>query len=140
MKMLTLNKTFSDLMRSDFDSVLNDSLFERTLGSRNPLLNISDSEKEITVELVIPGFKKDDLEVSLDDSLLTIKGKKSAESKNESGKYLKKEFTAQEFSRTFRVDSNIDQESITSKLEDGILRIQIPKAKKVESKKTISIC
>lgn len=140
MKMLTLNNTFSDLLRSDFESLFNDNWATKSYGSRSPLLNISESEKEITVDLVIPGFKKSDLEISLDNSLLTVKGKKSSESKTESEKYLRKEFSAQEFSRTFRVDSSIDQESITSKLEDGILRIQIPRAKKVETKKVISIC
>lgn len=140
MKMLTSNNLLSDLFRSDFDTVFNDSVLSSYFGNRNPLLNISDNEKEISVEMVIPGFKKNELEISLDNNLLTVKGKKSSDKEEKKTKYLRREFNAQEFVRTFRVDQNVDQESISSTLEDGILTILIPRAKKVESKKVISIC
>lgn len=138
--MLTTNNLFSDLFRSDFETALNDSLLNPSFGNRNPLLNISENEKEVSVEMVIPGYKKSELEISLDNNLLTVKGKKGSDKESKNGKYLRREFSAQEFTRTFRVDPNVDQESISSKLEDGILTIQIPRAKKVESKKMISIC
>jgi len=140
MKMLNTKNSLSDLLRSDFDAVFNDSFLNPFNGYQNPLTNIYESEKEVTVEMVIPGHKKSDLEISIENNILTVKGKKGAGPETDNGKYLKREFTAQEFSKSFRVDPNVGDESIASKLEDGILKIQIPRAKKIENKKMITIC
>lgn len=142
--MLTTKNSLSDLLRSDFEAVFNDS-FLHPFGSpfngqRSPLTNISEKDNEVKVNLVIPGYKKSDLEISLENQILTVKGKKSAATEDDNGKYTKREFSTQEFSKSFRIDPNVGDESITSKLEDGILTIQIPRAKKTESKKMISIC
>lgn len=128
-----------DLLRSDFETVFNDSWMQPYYGNKNPLMNISEKEEEILVELAIPGFKKTDLEISIENSLLTVRGKKQAKSETEKTKYSKKEFLTQEFVRAFRIDPALNQESIASKLEDGILTINIPRTKKAESKKLISI-
>lgn len=138
--MLTSKTSLSDLLRSDFETVFNDSFLNPLNGYRTPLTNISEKENDITVEMVIPGYKKSDLEISLENHLLTVKGKKNAGAEGESGKYIKKEFSTQEFSKSFRIDPSVSDESIASKLEDGILTIQIPRAKKIESKKMITIC
>jgi len=137
--MLTFNNALADLFRSDFQTVMNESLRNPYHFSKNPLMNISDTEKEVEIQMVVPGLKKSEIEVSLDNNLLTVTAKtdKQPEGKNE--KYLRKEFETQSFVKSFRIDSNIDQESILSKLEDGVLTIQIPKTKKKETKKLISI-
>lgn len=140
MKMLTSKNSLSDLLRSDFETVFNDSFLNPFNGYRTPLTNISEKENEIIVDMIIPGFKKSDLEISLENNILTVKGKKNVNAESEIGKYLKKEFSTQEFSKSFRIDPSVSDESIASKLEDGILTIQIPRAKKIESKKMITIC
>lgn len=140
MKILNSKNPLSDLLRSDLETVFNDSFLNPFNGYRTPLTNISEKGKEITVEMVIPGYKKSDLEISLENNILTVKGKKNAGAESESGKYLQKEFSTQEFSKSFRIDPSVSDESIASKLEDGILTIQIPRAKKIETKKMIAIC
>lgn len=139
MKHLNPKPSVFDLLRSDLETAFNDSFLNPYFASQSPLVNIHEGEKEVQLEMAIPGFKKSDLEISLDNCILTIKGKKQSENQTENTKTTRKEFVNREFTRSFKIDPSLHDESITSKLEDGILTIQIPRANKVESKKKISI-
>ncbi len=102
-------------------------------------------EKDEGYELVVdlPGFKKDEIEVQLENGYLTISAAKELD-KDESdknGKYLRQERYAGSMSRSFYVGEGITEEDIHGKFENGILKLDIPKAeaKRVEQKKHIAI-
>ena len=102
-------------------------------------------EKDEGYELVVdlPGFKKDEIEVQLENGYLTISAAKELD-KDESdknGKYLRQERYAGSMSRSFYVGEGITEEDIHGKFENGILKVDIPKAeaKRVEQKKHIAI-
>ena len=102
-------------------------------------------EKDEGYELVVdlPGFKKDEIEVQLENGYLTISAAKELD-KDESdknGKYLRQERYAGYMSRRFYVGEGITEEDIHGKFENGILKLDIPKAeaKRVEQKKHIAI-
>ena len=102
-------------------------------------------EKDEGYELVVdlPGFKKDEIEVQLENGYLTISAAKGLD-KDESdknGKYLRQERYAGSMSRSFYVGEGITEEDIHGKFENGILKLDIPKAeaKRVEQKKHIAI-
>ena len=102
-------------------------------------------EKDEGYELVVdlPGFKKDEIEVQLENGYLTISAAKELD-KDESdknGKYLRQERYAGSMSRSFYVGEGIIEEDIHGKFENGILKLDIPKAeaKRVEQKKHIAI-
>ena len=96
---------------------------------------------EVVIDL--PGFKKDEIEVQLENGYLTISAAKGLDKDetDKQGKYLRQERYAGSMSRSFYVGEDITEEDIHGKFENGILKLDIPKveAKKVEQKKHIAI-
>ena len=100
-----------------------------------------DGSYELDVDL--PGFKKDEVTVDLQDGYLTISAAKALD-KDESdqkGKFLRQERYAGSMSRTFYVGDNLTQQDIQAKFEDGILKISVPKTahKELPKHSTITI-
>ena len=102
-------------------------------------------EKDEGYELVVdlPGFKKDEIEVQLENGYLTISAAKGLDKDetDKNGKYLRQERYAGSMSRSFYVGEGITEEDIHGKFENGILKLDIPKeeVRKVEQKKRIAI-
>ena len=102
-------------------------------------------EKDEGYELVVDllGFKKDEIEVQLENGYLTISAAKGLDKDetDKNGKYLRQERYAGSMSRSFYVGEGITEEDIHGKFENGILKLDIPKAeaKRVEQKKHIAI-
>lgn len=100
-----------------------------------------DNSYEVVIDL--PGFKKDEIEVQLENGYLTISAAKGLDKDvtDAQGKYLRQERYAGSMSRSFYVGEDITEEDIHGKFENGILKLDIPKveAKKVEQKKHIAI-
>ena len=86
--------------------------------------DIKETDAGYLLEIEMPGFKKDQIHVSLEDGYLTVSGEK-ATGKEE--KYLHKEIK-ESFSRSYYVGTEISEESIKAKYEDGILSLAVPKA------------
>ena len=107
---------------------------------KNESREMEDSD-EVVIDL--PGFKKDEIEVQLENGYLTISAAKGLDKDetDKQGKYLRQERYAGSMSRSFYVGEDITEEDIHGKFENGILKLDIPKveAKKVEQKKHIAI-
>jgi HSP20 family molecular chaperone IbpA len=122
-------------------------------GEHNPLYgkhaknlmktDVKELEKGYEVAVDLPGFKKDDLHVELNNGYLTISASKSLnkDEKDQDGKYLRQERYAGSCSRSFYVGEGVEEKDIHAKFEDGTLRLAIPKKdpKAIESKKCIAI-
>ena len=100
-----------------------------------------DDSYEVVIDL--PGFKKDEIEVQLENGYLTISAAKGLDKDetDKQGKYLRQERYAGSMSRSFYVGEDITEEDIHGKFENGILKLDIPKeeVRKVEQKKRIAI-
>ena len=100
-----------------------------------------DNGYEIIVDL--PGFKKDEIEVQLEDGYLTISAAKGLDKDetDKKGNYIRKERYNGSMSRSFYVGDGISEDDIHGKFENGILQLDVPKkeVKAVETKKRISI-
>ena len=100
-----------------------------------------DDSYEVVIDL--PGFKKDEIEVQLENGYLTISAAKGLDKDetDKQGKYLRQERYAGSMSRSLYVGEDITEEDIHGKFENGILKLDIPKveAKKVEQKKHMAI-
>ena len=96
-----------------------------------------DNGYEIMVDL--PGFKKDEVNVELENGYLTISASKDEEDKK--GKFIRQERYAGAMSRSFYVGDDITENDIHAKFENGVLRLDVPKkeAKAVETKKHVAI-
>lgn len=110
-----------------------------------PAVNIIENEDTFNIEVALPGISKKDVNIDIDDNLLTIsrevKEEKTEESKEtETIKYTRKEFSFKSFKRTFSLPDTIDADSISASAKDGILVITLPKKEEAKVvKRTIKI-
>jgi len=104
-----------------------------------PAANITDKKEGYKIELVVPGFTKENINLSIDKNVLTIAGEKQGEVKNEDEKVTRKEFHHAAFKRSFTLPKNIHMESISAKYNNGILVIEIPKSEEAKDKTPIAI-
>ena len=105
--------------------------------------DVRETDSGYEVDIDLPGFKKDEIDVQLDNGYLSISAAKGLdkEEKDKEGKYIRKERYAGSMSRSFYVGDAITEDDIKAKYESGILRLCIPKkeAKQVETTKRIAI-
>lgn len=110
---------------SDFDKG-----FYNQPGAFYPAVDISDDEKNIYLNLELPGLTKDDVQIKIrENNVLVIKGEKKQENKTEDKErnYIRVERHFGEFSRYFTLPDNINPEKIDAKFENGVLSISIEK-------------
>ena len=105
--------------------------------------DVKDTENGYEVDIDLPGFKKDEIQMKLEDGMLTISAAKGLDKdeQDKEGKYIRKERYAGSMSRSFYVGNAITQDDIKAKYESGILRLSVPKkaAEEIESAKRIAI-
>lgn len=132
--------TFGDLLNTFFGSDISQALGSDIPRRQPALVNIVERESEFQLDLLAPGFTKEELTVNIDQHLLTISAEKKTEVLKENERFTRREFSFNGFNRTFRLPEGIDTEKISAHHADGVLRLTIPKA--VEAKplvKRISI-
>lgn len=137
-----------------FDDDWMDFPFERDFwGRKNTLYgknaknlmktDIREHNEGYELDIDLPGFKKDEITIDLDNGYLTISAAKGLDKdgQDKKGKYIRKERYAGAVQRSFYVGDAVTEEDVKAKFEDGILKLSIPKkdAKAVETKKTIAI-
>ncbi len=123
-----LGKTFDGMMKdifNEFPTTLSKSFREDVLNF--PPVNIIERTDSFSVEMAAPGFEKTDFSVKLEANILTISSKKKEESKEETGKLLRTEFSYRAFKRSFTIDEKIDAENIVAKYDNGVLKLELPK-------------
>lgn len=103
-----------------------------------PSLDIVDREQDVLVRVAVPGYRKEDIEVSVSNGMLTVKGEMKSEKKEEKGEYYAAEILRGAFSRTVALPADVEDEKATATLKDGILELVFPKAEK-SRRRTIAI-
>jgi len=93
-----------------------------------PPVNIGENDNDWSIELAVPGFKKEDFDIELDQDKLTISATiESEKTENENG-FSKREFMARSFKRSFHLpEDKVNAEAIAAKYENGVLSLQLPK-------------
>ena len=100
--------------------------------SWSPSVDIYENEDEIALNAEIPGIDEKDIEIKIEDNILSLKGERKWEDEKKEENYHRIERSYGSFFRSFRIPNNIDQEKIRAEHEDGVLKIHLPK--KHESK------
>ena len=127
-----------------WDDFFNKEVFNRgvELGTRVPAVNVSETDTSYHVEVAIPGYKKEDFNIDIDNNVLTI----SSEQKNEKEEYdgkkaTRREFSYSSFQRSFQLPENVNEDSIAASYKEGILKLDLPKTEpaKAKDKKKIEI-
>jgi len=105
-----------------------------------PDVNTREGDDAYYIDVNLPGVKKEDVEISVDKNVLTIKGKRETRDEVKEEDYYRVESAYGTFSRNFRLPEKVDVENIEAKSEDGVLEIVIPKLKVLkDSTKKIEI-
>lgn len=125
---------------SIFDSRFPSSLFERYFNNSSwmPVLDIVENETDFIATIELPGVKKDEINIKVDNNILTIEGERKAESEESGKTYHRIERSYGKFFRSIALPKHVDEEKIKASFEDGVLRISMPKSKD-NKKKTIQI-
>ena len=104
-----------------------------------PTVNTREGEFAYHVDVDLPGVKKEDIKVDLNNGILTISGERKTKEEVKQEDYYKIETYFGKFSRSFTLPDNVDIENIEAKSDNGVLEIVIPKLKDDVSKKSIEI-
>ncbi len=139
--LVTFNPMFDRMVRVDpfemLDSLFRDDSF--SFDSRTPVVDVRETEKNYLIEAELPGITEKDLELSLKDSVLTIKAKHE-EKKDEKSedKYLLRERRSFSFTRTFTLPDDADADSVNAEFKNGVLTVDVAK-KPERAPKTIEV-
>ena len=136
---------FDEMMNFDFDKEF-ERMTKPLYGKHNKNMmktDVRETENSYELDIDLPGFKKDEINVQLDNGYLNIQAAKGLDKDEEKkdGQYIRRERYAGSMSRTFYVGSQLTQNDIHAKFEDGILKLSIPKkdAPQIEQNKYIAI-
>ena len=105
----------------------------------NPATNVFETEKEFKIEMSLPGYAKEDVQIINKDNLLTIKVEKEASENKDTFKYEHREFGAYNFEKQYRLPKTVDAENIAAKFENGVLNILLPKKEEAKEKAPVEI-
>ncbi|MCS6771765.1 MAG: Hsp20/alpha crystallin family protein [Kiritimatiellae bacterium] len=136
-----VNKLFEDFF-GDFErswGLAWPSSFTR-LDTFAPRVDVSETEKELTVVADLPGLDEKDIQVSLDDDLLTIRGVRKDEREEKKRNYHLVERSYGEFHRSIPLPSGLDKDHAKATFKKGVLTVTLPKLPEAQSKrKTIAV-
>ena len=105
-----------------------------------PTMDVSETEDEITVSADLPGMDEKDIQVTLDNGVLTLRGEKKRESEEKKRNYHLVERSYGEFYRAIPLPSEIDADKVSARFKKGVLTVSIPKAaSEKKSEKKINI-
>ena len=99
---------------------------------RPPHVDVFDGEENIVIRAEVPGVEKKDLEISVNDTSVTIKGKAMHEHKEEKGEYYRCEIGSGEFTRILALPCAVDGTKAAAELKDGMLELTLPKIEKAK--------
>ncbi|MDQ7092304.1 Hsp20/alpha crystallin family protein [Desulfosporosinus sp. PR] len=119
----------SDLFNIEdiFDNFFNDRFFPSLYkNSAQMRVDIRENEKDYVLEAELPGVKKDEINIDLNEDQLTISVQKSSQLDEENNNYIRRERNYSTITRSFAI-SNIDNDKVSAKFEDGILILTLPK-------------
>lgn len=122
-----------DSRRNTLPSLFNDNFFTDFFESNNfPAANVTENKNGFDIDLSVPGFDKSDIDIKVEDNVLTVSAKKEnrMEEKDKDNRLIRQEFSASSFSRSFILPDNTDAEHISAKHKDGILNIHLNKMDK----------
>ena len=136
---------FDDMFDFDFDKEF-DRMMRPLYGKHAQNMmktDVRETDNSYELDIDLPGFKKDEITIQLDNGYLSISASKGLDKdeENKNGKYIRRERYAGAMNRTFYVGGNLTQQDIQAKFEDGILKISVPKkdVPKMPEKKVIQI-
>jgi HSP20 family protein len=124
--------TVANQMERLFDQMLGQGLRrsseERSLrGAWMPAINILEKDEAIVISADLPGLRAEDVEVTVEEGVLTIRGERKLEELSEGDTYHRVERLYGSFERTFTVPNSVDTENISAQFRNGVMTLTLPK-------------
>ncbi|HBE81778.1 MAG TPA: hypothetical protein DDW24_03235 [Blastocatellia bacterium] len=104
-------------------------------GAWSPSVDIFEDDSKLIVEAELPGMKRDDFELTVENNVLTLKGERKFEKKTEGDNYHRIERSYGSFTRQFTLPQTVTADGATADFENGILRIALPKREETKARK-----
>jgi|TARA_B100000953_G_C17939046_1_gene396346 HSP20 family protein len=125
---------FDDLMGHWFRAP---TMVQREGNAKAPAMDVSESESAFMVKAEVPGVPREDLDVTINDGVLTISAERQKEKKDEekSGRLIRQERYKGKFARSFRLGVDIDEAKVEAHYQDGVLNLVLPKTAQVQPRK-----
>lgn len=134
-----------DPLFEDVDNLFNEfvrpmSLFGRWMGEglRDtwvPPVDVQETDSAFVFTAELPGLTKNDIEITLEDNLLTLSGERKFSEKTENENYHRIERAYGKFSRSFSLPSQVESEQVSALFKDGILSVEVPKSEQAKPRK-----
>ena len=138
---LTFGNVFDNIFHNSLHRFFDDNFWdsESSQNTGKVPVNVRETDQNYEMDVVVPGCKKEDFNINIEDNMLTIsfEQKKESQEGNEKSGWVRNEFIQRSFNRSFMVDDTVDINRISGNYTDGILRLTLPKnekAKKVSRK------
>jgi HSP20 family protein len=132
-----MNRLFDDVLRGPFGVPVQSG--EQGGGMMMPHMDVSETENEVRICAELPGVSEKDVDVSLSDDVLTIRGEKKFERKDETENYHFVERSYGTFQRSLRLPYAVDPNQVQASFENGVLTVTLPKGKEQERSRRIQI-
>lgn len=101
-----------------------------------PAVDISETQEAYVIHAELPGTKKEDVSLTVDDGLLTLKGERKSETETKDKKFHRVERSYGSFTRTFRLPENVSDQHIAASFKDGVLEVKLMKVKEEPKRAT----
>lgn len=123
-----VNDAFSEVQRGGFT-------FE--LGDFSPRVDVTEDDKAIVFHAELPGIPKESVKITVsDEKVLTIRGEKKREEKQEGQNFMRIERSYGSFARSFNLPDNLNTTAVKASFDNGVLSVEIPKAEPAKPKET----
>ena len=130
------DKMFDSMVESQFPEVVKSVGVKPYQGSAYPKVNVYEFEDKVGIVAEIPGLDKKQLNVEVEEGVLTISGDKHSIFEDEGAKVLRRELKQSSFKRSFELGEQLDGDNINASFKDGVLSVSIPKIEPEKPKKT----
>ena len=128
------DRFFSGSLFGPFGGLPDAQPLRQRFGGMMPKVDVSESEREIQIVAELPGLKQEDVELNLDNDLLTLRGETSTSRDEKDKQYHLSERSYGRFERSFRLPETVDREKISASFENGLLTVTLPKSERTEQK------
>ena len=133
---LPMWSVFDELFNREIPSVFSQNF---NTGISLPMVNIKETSDAYFVEMAVPGLKKSDFQIDLDNQILSISTEIEEDSEHTEANYTRREFGYASFKRSFTLPETVDVIKIKAKYDEGILSIKLPKKEEAKQKPVKSI-
>src|SRR5215212_157630 len=104
-------------------------------GAWNPNVDIYENKDQIVIEAELPGMNREDFDLSFENNVITLRGERRFEKKDETDNYHRVERSYGSFTRSFTLPPTVSGEGITAEYRNGVLRIALPKREEVKARR-----